>query len=318
MKKFSNTVAKYLTHDLGLKATKLTDEQTDEWKYCVESFYTYADEMGCPLEAPEIAQITCGPDMLTVRWNPAEDCNSYSLYRCKGKDGKFKLLKSGLKGNIYNDKDVDELQGYSYYVVPEKGSLKGKRSETKYYIYLPMIEDASAESYDGKIKIRWKTPENVSAAVMYRRSAEGLDYDHWDTISGTGEQEYINVDMIKGRPYHYRLCSSIKEDDVTYYSSPVFVEGIGQPTPELTNCVKDGKSVSLEWNAFDEASEVLIYRKASDEKKFSRIAKIDGKQTTYSDSSIEKDKHYSYRILTVVHNYQSTGRSEYSNIMTVK
>ena len=319
MRKLSMKLASYLTDTLGLSKTPLTETQQDDWQNCVEMLYDYAEETDCPLDKGEIARLSCSEDGILVRWNAFDDCDSYSIYRCEGKDGAFRLLASGVEGVTYNDTEIEPCRGYSYYVVPEQGQFKGHNSAAKYYIFVPMTENLSAESINGKLRLTWDQPDGIEKTKLMRRSSGEQNYTNYDHASGTGAMKYTNSSVTAGKIFHYRLTSVIEEDGVSYYSYPAYTEAIPQTSPQLTSCRGDRKagSVTLEWKVDKNASEILVYR-MTDDGEFSCIANVDGEQKTYTDTTAAAGHKYTYAIRSAVQLYLTKDESCLSNTLVAQ
>lgn len=224
MKRLSLKMGDYLVNTMGLKKTDLTEEQTHSWQKAVDRLYEYAAKKGMSITPGQIAQITCLKDGLCVRWNTAEDCSSYSIFRCREENGKYEEIASGVHGNTYNDTDVEDCAGYSYYVVPEKGSLKGQASDPKYYVFVPMLKNVSATNNNGAVMIKWTEPYFVGEVRIDRRSETGLNYSTLNTqesVGGTASLENTSVE--EGKLYRYRVYPLMKKDDTEFYGCPSYV-----------------------------------------------------------------------------------------------
>ena len=317
VKKFSETLGRYLSEDYGLQPTQLSEKDRAAWDACVERYYRVAEEKGCSIAAGSIAQLCNRDGALRVRWNVCEDSRTYSIYRCEGKNGSFTKLTDKATGECYLDEDVVSGQGYSYYVVPNEGKLAGKASQTAYYVYVDMPQNFQVENRNGKLRLSWEIVDGAKNYRIQRRRPNDFNFDTY-TNKATGPY-YVNDSNIKqGTVYYYRIAAKYEEDGVIYYSMTSVVRGMPQKTPVISSVSsKDSKAV-INWNALENQDEIRIYRRADNEDGFSLLTTVKGSTTRYTDKDVEAGRQYFYKIVSLKSSYGFDGVSDESNTVGVK
>lgn len=225
VKKLSDKLGNYLQSVCGVEPTALSDENKAVWDACVEKYYRVAEENNCSITPGQIAQICNRKGAIFIRWNEYDDCLDYRIYRCKGKNGKYKLLTGATEKNFFIDEDVVSGQGYSYYVVPNEGSHEGEPSQMKYYVYLDMPENFQVCNENGVLHLYWDSVDQATAYHIQRRTANAFNFEYWDT---TTKCDYPNYKVQEGNLYYYRIAAKCKEEGKTYYSMTSIVHSTPQ------------------------------------------------------------------------------------------
>ncbi|MBR5343794.1 MAG: hypothetical protein IK149_07850 [Oscillospiraceae bacterium] len=317
VKKFSETLGRILSEDYGLQPTALSEKDKAAWDACVEKYYQVAEEKGCSITDGRIAQICNRDGAIRVRWNACDDCSTYSIYRCKGKDGTYKKLTDKAEGDYYLDEDVVNGQGYSYYVVPNEGALAGQKSQTAYYVYVDMPKDFQVENRNGKMRLSWEKVEGVKYYRIQRRRPNDFNFDTY-TNKATGSY-YVNDSNIKqGTVYYYRIAAKYEEDGVTYYSMTSVVRGMPQKTPVISSVSSSDSKAVINWTALENQDEIQIFRRSENEDSFKLIATVKGDKTRYTDKKVEVGVQYFYKIVSLRSAYGYDGVSDESNTVGVK
>ena len=294
-KKLSTELGQYLVDNAGLEPTELSEENAAKWNECVEKYYEEAEEAGCNIREGQLAQLSNTENAICVRWNPCDDSKTYSLYRCVGKDGKFELIDDKLTGNIYDDTDVEAAQGYSYYVVPNEGALKGQKSGTMYYVFVDMPKNLTAYSNGGVPHLEWDDVETFDYFRIQRRTDTAFNFTYWDK---NPTSSYNNFSVKDGTEYYYRVATIIEEDGVQYESETAIVSCAPIQTPKIvSNFNKDGANVIV-WNKAPCADSITVYRRAADESAFTKCEVLSGDATSYTDSEATPGMEYFYKIVS--------------------
>lgn len=316
VQKFTKTMGKYLTEEVGLAPTELSEEDKKAWDECVEWYYDTAEDNNCSIYPGQLAELRNLDGALRVRWNECEDAKTYSVYRCEGKDGEseFELLTDEATGHIYDDSDVENDHGYTYYVVPNEGEKAGEASKTKYWYYLDMPKNFTAVNDDGKVQLTWEPVDGTTNYWIQRRYGSDFNFRFYDSTKSTS---YTNGDVIDGNLHYYRLTAVHNADGVKYQSMSSVVWCIPQHTPEITQ-IADQDGVKLTWKALTDQDEIRVYRRAADEESFSLLTTLGGDKKTYTDTTAEPGKEYYYQIKSYAAVFSRSAESETSNTVSVK
>ena len=295
-KKLSIKLGEYLTKNYGLKPTELTEENRAAWDACVDKYYALAEENGCCLEEGQIAQLSNLENAIRVRWNPCGDCTSYSIYRCTGKNGSFELLTDAAEGNIFDDPDVVNGQGYTYRIVPNEGADAGISSRDSYYVFVGMPTDLVAVSDNATVWLDWTGVDGADYYRIRRRTDASFNFERWDTTTNTC---YRNSSSVRdGTEYYYRLCAVVKDGDATYSSETVIVQCVPVTTPQITACRSSDEGNVISWNKLPRADTITVLRRAEDESDFSECGVLSDNEESFTDSSAEAGVQYFYKIVS--------------------
>lgn len=314
VRRFSGIMADYLTQELGLKPTQLSEENRQAWDSCVEQYYQVAKEKNCNLYPGELAELRNLDGAMRVRWNPCDDCDSYSIYRCVGKDGSFALIADSAAGEYFDDGDVTSGQGYTYYVVPNTGARAGQASPTMYYIYLDMPQNLTAENRNGTVHLDWEPVEAAGYYRIQRRYGSDFNFSQYET---TKYDSYTNKKVSDGNLYYYRIVAACKEDGNTYYSMSTITWMIPQTTPVIKQVSMNGQ-ITITWKELTKQKKVQIWRMAEGEESYQLIDTVSGTATKYTDKSAKKGVEYYYRIVTLTSVFSRSVTSDFSNTVSAK
>ena len=321
MRKLTDKMGTYLQDNYHLGNTALTDSQKEHWDDCVSRFYKTAAEKGTPLNPGEIAELRNREEGISVRWNPADDCDRYDLYRCSGKDGGYSLIAENLQGETYLDKDVENAKGYSYYVVRREGKESGAKSAPSYGVFVAKPTEAAVENMDGTVRLSWKTKEKNTQFLIHKRMAEEFNFTAIKELSeekaATDHIWDLEVDDAGiGLLTRFRISAMVREDNVTYFSEAADVEILPLRKPVITKCVSSGGENVISWNPLPNQGTVLVYRRAEGNEDFKLLEYVKEGET-YTDKNVQPGVEYFYRIRTERTNYRVPGKSEISDTASV-
>lgn len=315
VRKFSDTMGAYLTEKVGLQPTVLSEEDKAAWDACVEKYYRVAKEKGCNLYPGELAQLSNLDGAICVRWNPLDDCQTYSIYRCEGKNGDFSLLTDTASGYTFNDTDVVSGQGYRYYVVPNQGAKAGKASEEAYYVYVDMPKNFSVTNENGVMRLTW---EPVSEAADYRiQRRTGGDFN-FSSYATTKYSTYPNDNVKSGYLYYYRLAAIYRDGNQSYPSMTTIVHGTPQFTPQITGVSASDGAVTLSWKKLTGQDHIQIWRSSSTNGDYTLIDTISSSSVQYTDKTVSAGNEYFYRIVSDWTLYGYYAESDVSNTVSAK
>ena len=315
VRKFSDTLGRYITEELGLAPTELSEADRAAWDACVEKYYAVAAENGCSLYAGQIAQLSNLDGALCVRWNLCEDCGSYSVYRAVGSSGAYECIAENAAGPTYEDTDVVSGQGYSYYIVPNEGASAGAASPVEYYVYVAMPQNFSVTNDDGLLVLDWDEVPEATRYRLQRRYGSSFNFSQYDYTELTS---YRNKSVTDGWLHYYRLTAIVKEDGETYSSMSTIVRAIPQSIPEITGISENNGKAVLQWEKLTNQKEVQIWRRADNETDFTLIDTVSGSKTTYTDKTVSGGQEYFYRIVSTAQVYSVSAESEPSNTVGVR
>lgn len=314
MNKLSEEMGQWLVDNLGLTPTVLDEESKARWDNCVAQYYAVSKEKGCNIYPGQIAELRNTETGITVRWNAAEGAKTYSVYRCEGKGKDYTLLEKAVSGVVYEDKDLEPGQGYSYYIVPNQGKLAGQKSEVCYHVFLDPPRNFIVYNDDGVIRFNWDAADAAGAYRIQRRADTAFNFTRWDT---TKQTTYYNAMVDQGEQYFYRLCTTLTQDNVTYYSKAVVATAVSQVTPCIVSCSDKNGAALITWNKISGSNGIEIWRGDSADGEFERIDKVSSGNTQYTDKTVEKGNAYFYKIRYTSKNLENVTESAFSNMVSI-
>ena len=149
---------------------------------------------------------------------------------------------------------------------------------------------SSALTRVGGVQVKW---ECVSGATGYRicRRTSGGSWTKIAEVSGGMESSYTDYSVRNNTTYTYTVyalydgqtasgCSSSGKS--VYYLR----------TPEILTISNRSGGIRLTWNTVSKATEYSLYRKSPKDKKWTKIAVLGAKTTSYTDKKVSN--HYTY------------------------
>ncbi len=317
MKKLTKLLGDYLVKNVGLEPTQLNAEAKAEWDSCVRYVYENARNKGYDLAVGQIAQISNEKNGICIRWNACSDAQTYEIWRCEGKDGQYAQIGVS-EGVLYVDETAEAGKGYSYYVVPQQGSLQGQTSEPAYYVFVATPENVNAVNADGRVFLSWDKAAGAQKYYLQRKFYSNVAFEYWDSVEKTS---YTNVSCDQGSLYFYRLRAIHKEGDETYYSDSVIVQAIPMETPVIAKQSSGKSGNTITWNSLNAESnrpdKVEIWRMVEGAEAFELYDTVKEGKTTYTDENVESGVQYFYKIVAVETTNGHTERSAESNTVGI-
>jgi len=184
------------------------------------------------------------------------------------------------------------------------------------FAYVLKKPDAPALSVvDGHIKIKWdktRIDQNANKIMIYR-SVSGNTFSLIMTVDKNLE-EVIDSSVSPNTAYYYILKAerkvSGKHADISPASSAVRIK-ITPPTAptNLTASASSCSEARLSWTDNSDNEEHFVVERKEEGGTYAELEMLDPDTTTYTDSSVEGEKLYYYRVKAV----NSAGDSGYSN-----
>ena len=312
MKKLSDTLGAYITGTLGLSPTELSDEDRAKWDECVERLYTTSAKNNCCLEPGKIAQLSCQDGAIRVRWNLCSDCSSYTVCRSTGESEIYLRIASHVQGEYYDDQNVEPGLKYNYYIVPEEGTMADQPSDTQSCAYVGMPGNFTAENADGNVLLTWEPVEEAFNYRIYRRAADDFNYQLYDY---SFDAEYLDEHVKDGKLMYYRIVAVMRDGRKRYISMSTTDRTIAQTTPEITK-ITASDTIRIKWKPVYGQEEIQLWRKVGEDGEFRLFDTVSGKRTSYNNKKVEPGTEYFYKIVCVDTDFDYTGTSAESNIVS--
>lgn len=238
---------------------------------------------------------------VTLKWNKYKGATGYKVYRAASKDGKYELRTSTKKLTCRSK----GTPGKTYYYkvrAYHKNSGTGKTVYSKYSAVKDARSSAAAPNAKAslsaeKIKVKWDAVSGATGYQIVRASSKDGTYKNMWKTKGL---YYNNSSLAQNIFYYYKVRAYKKEDGKTYYGpycSPVKAITTLPATTSL-KFTTTKTAVTVKWSAVDHAGSYGVYRAASEEGPFKKLAVATG--TSYTDKTVRNKSKYYYRIRAIV------------------
>ena len=235
---------------------------------------------------------------IALKWNKLLGASKYSIYR-KTDTEDFELLGT-TEDTVYNDLTAEKDVAYTYrvtYFIDDKEMVtysSEKKAELKDNILKLTDDERVKEQNYNYYSVKIQDCDPFAQYSVYLKTEDGLKLNgstiasdgtlHITTPSeGIAEAEFIiTAVMENGTIYGFDGAESFK----LYYRN---FEG------STINSNQEKSQIELSWSAVDGADKYYIYR-------WNEIIATVEDATEYIDTSVEDNKHYSYKIGIVIDN----------------
>ena len=226
------------------------------------------------------------------------------------KIGSGRVITEGCESTYTIEANKLGIGKYSAYfsVYNGSGGIDTKRVEFSIYDKLisptPTITTLSSSS----LKLTWKAEPNATSYRIDRRKSGA---DAYETIATTNQTTYTDTGLEANTKYWYRVyavAGSDKSSEKNSVSGTTYT--LTSPTPTISTI--SSSSLKLTWTAAANATSYRIdRRKAGDGTAYETIATTN--QTTYTDTGLEANTKYWYRVYAVA-DYKSSEKNSVSGI----
>ena len=281
---------------------------------------------------------------INVSWKKVSGAKSYKLYRKASGAKKYSVVKKTNSKTVkYLDKKVSAGKTYSYQVVAVKGKDYSK-SKTKsitrllgpknvkvqsyvknnYYVDKSYIDIDSAKLFvddpgepDNNVmgvKITWTKSKGANKYDIYRKVGNGK----LSKIKTTGNVSYfIDENLYDVKTCYYRVVARRNNSTsaVSVTRKITYVEPTDISAMALT------KGMYIDWSKNDGCDGYKLYRSTNGKYgNYTLISKLSKNKSSYTDTKVEMNKTYYYKIVTYKGSANSVAmltKAQYKGVMTV-
>ncbi|MCQ2496171.1 MAG: leucine-rich repeat protein [Lachnospiraceae bacterium] len=267
-----------------------------------------------PAAVSDLSLYTRTGKSLTLSWKPSVDnvgVVGYTLY----KNGS--VLAENLTGTSYKDSDVEVGKAYSYTVLAhdKSGNVSSAGNVVETSVALPEFvyvspDDKSEYGSDSiEIVARFKNVGNSTGNTV---KLEYYDGESWKSVTKNALNQkaynsstlYVSynwdirtLELPENVKIKYTLTDS--EGSTAVKTVSFKLDRVAPAVPAQFKGLSVNSTVKLEWvpSISADCTGYRVYRKLSTDAKYELITSINnGKQSMYTDSSVEENREYSYQI----------------------
>lgn len=281
---------------------------------------------------------------VNVSWKKVSGAKSYKLYRKASGAKKYSVVKKTNNKTVkYLDKKVSAGKTYSYQVVAVKGKETSK-SKTKsitrllapknvkvqsyvknnYYVDKGYMDIDSAKLFVDNpgepdnnvmgVKITWTKSKGANKYDIYRKVGNGK----LSKIKTTGNTSYfVDENLYDVKTCYYRVVARRNNSTsaVSATRKITYVEPTDISAMALT------KGMYINWSKNDGCDGYKLYRSTNGKYgNYTLISKLSKNKSSYTDTKVEMNKTYYYKIVTYKGSANSVAmltKAQYKGVMTV-
>lgn len=146
-------------------------------------------------------------------------------------------------------------------------------------------------------KITWNKVSKASGYQVYRSTSKDGKYASIKTIKSGSTVSYTDAKLTTGKTYYYKVRAYKTVNGSKTYSSYSKIVSAKPKliTPSATLSSKN-KKVYVKWNKVSGASGYQVYRATSKNGKYSLAKAVNSSTTSYTNTSVSKNKGYYYKV----------------------
>ena len=288
-------------------------------KYCsARLWFDISVDFNIPTVS-NVKAVSNGYNSNKITWPKLNDVDGYEIYTVndnifdyKGRTTSTSYVDKGLKiGKTYNYivqayKIIGGEKVYGEFSKPASSSPKLAKTTVK----------VSSASYNSN-KVTWNKVSGASGYEVYRSNSKSGKYSKVKTITSGSTLNYTNTGLTTGTTYYYKVRAYRTVNGKKVYSSYSSIVSakptLKTPSVKLTS---GSRKATVKWGKVAGASGYEVYRATSKSGKYSKVKTVgSGSTTSYTNSSLTKNKTYYYKVRA----YRTVkGKKVYSSYSTVK
>ncbi len=226
-----------------------------------------------------------------LSWSKIAKSDKYRIYRQTNGSSKWTLIDT-VKGTSFTDKTAKSGTKYNYRVRAVTGStVSGYNTVGRYYLSTPTL--SSVKNSSSGSTVTWKKVTGAAGYKVYRKTGSG-DWKLIATTTNNTKFTYTDKTAKSGKTYSYSVQAYYSKTTGTYNTTGLKLKRLATPQVETTVYTK---TIKLSWDKISGAKEYAVYRKASGESKWKKIATTS--KLYYKDTAVKNNKTYSYRVRAI-------------------
>ncbi len=273
----------------------------------------------------DIAVKSWATDTLRVSWTPDINASGYIIKRAESVNGKYTKIGTVEGGALkyYDDRTVSPYKTYYY-----KVQAFNHNNKTKGY------SGFSSSAYGKTIKktsftkivsnsatsqtISWKKASGINGYVIYQSTSKNGKYKKIKTITSANTTSYKVTGLTAGTRYYYKVRTRKKEKGKTEYGSYTKPRQAWTKAKTVLTSVQGvtGSSLQVFWNPVGGADHYDIYRAASSQGQYTKLATVPGSEVSYIDKGLDMTAAYYYKVEVFIKGYKSVVSGGMGNVLS--
>lgn len=256
------------------------------------------------LSVPSRLRASNNHDGVKITWKKTIGADSYTIYRRLPSETSWKHAGFAKDTDHFVDKKVKNSDRYIYTVRAKLGkeasSYYNENGVSAFFIEAPSIKSISNTS-EG-IRISWQKVSGAKSYIVYRRTSGAS----WTRIAQLNSKtlKYTDTEIqpLKGYAYTVR---AVRGDEISGFYPGLSYRYI--PVIKVTSTKNEAEGILVTWKKSPYATGYKLYRKDEANTKWKRIATFQGRSSlSYTDKKVSSTKQYTYTVIAMNGEYQST------------
>lgn len=224
-----------------------------------------------------------------LKWDKNSSATTYNLYRKAG-NAKTWTRIAVVTTNTYTDKNVKSGTDYTYTIRAVNGSImSGCNSDGWKTRFLSVPSISSVKNGYSGVLVSW---QKVSGAAKYNVYRKADNEKTWVCIGNTTSNSYSDKNVKNKSVYTYTVRAVHNKSISSYNANGKSVKCVAAPKMTVANRI-DG--VQLSWNYVSGAGSYYVYRKAANDKNWTKIATVT--KNSYLDKNVKNRTTYKYTVM---------------------
>lgn len=272
----------------------------------------------CPQNIKPTSEIFDDSSVL-LSWNEVSYADGYTVYKYNESKQKYEKL-ADVKDAYYI---AEKLSGATKYTFAVKAYVKKddktyfspSYGSTSITTKLPVPKLSVEASYKGAVA-SWKKVKGADGYEIYMSQGNRNNYKKL----GTTTETYYNATKLDlYETYYFRVRAYAKVNGKNVYSKYSNVKSaVPSETPATPSVTlkTSARTVEISWNKIPGATGYAVYMATSENGKYTKVGTT--KNTSYVKKSLKVNKKYFFKVYAYTKIYDSTFKSKYSAVKSVK
>lgn len=258
---------------------------------------------------------------INISWKKSSiDVDGYEIERKTSTNKKYTILTTLDKSKTSYLDTTPATSGKTYYYrvrsykIVNGAKIYSNYSNISEIIFVQGVTYTLTSGND-RTYLKWNKVNGADSYQIFRSTSKNGEYVRIKTQKGENKISYTDKKVKKYTTYYYKIRAYVNTPSGKVYGK--FTD-IQVKTPLAQTKLKKvnytGKTIKLSWNKVNNIKGYKIYRATSENGKYSKIATVSAKKTSYTDKKLSQGKVYFYRIRAYKNKNNKTLYGQYSDV----